>query len=54
MPSSKWMPPAASGPVFTVSRPIFSGVLCATAGIGNAAALAAAAEPARNRRRLVL
>src|SRR6185369_6600105 len=43
------MPPAASGPVLTVSRPIFTGAFCAMAGIGNNAAVAA--EPARKLRR---
>src|ERR1700716_3222826 len=48
-----WMPPAASGPVLTVIRPILSGAFCATAGIGNAAAPAAAAVDRRNLRRLM-
>src|SRR5665213_3199986 len=47
------MPPAASGPVFTVSKPIFIGALCATAGIGKAPALDRAAAPATNLRRLI-
>ena len=51
MPSSACCPPAASGPVFTVSRPIFIGAFCAIAGIGNAAA---AAVPASIWRRLSL
>src|SRR6185437_2327599 len=38
------MPPAASGPVFTVKRPILIGAFCAIAGIGNAAAAAAPAS----------
>src|SRR5690348_18094929 len=46
------MPPAASGPVLTVSKPILSGAPCAIDGIGNAAAPAIAAVPARNLRRL--
>src|SRR5262249_35848156 len=54
MPSSKWMPPAASGPVFTVSRPILSGAPCAIDGLGKAAAPAAAEAPATKRRRVVL
>src|SRR5690349_5527102 len=45
------MPPAASGPVLTVIRPILIGAFCATAGIGNAAAPAAAAVDCRNLRR---
>src|SRR5262249_43087968 len=49
---SMWMPPAASGPVLTVIRPILSGAFCATAGSGNAATPAAAAEDCRNLRRL--
>ena len=48
MPCSIWMPPCASGPVFTVSRPMRIGLFCAIAGIGNAAA---AAVPARRVRR---
>src|SRR5438309_2330859 len=31
VPCSIWMPPAASGPVFTVSRPILTGLFWATA-----------------------
>src|SRR5271156_5827617 len=54
MPCSIWRPPEASGPVLTVSRPILTGADCAIDGIGNAAADAAAAEPARNLRRLSL
>ena len=38
MPSSACWPPAASGPVLTVSRPIFIGAFCAIAGIANVAA----------------
>src|SRR5215813_13362536 len=48
-----WMPPAASGPVLTVIRPILSGAFCATVGIGKAAAPAAAAVDCRNLRRLM-
>src|SRR6185312_14968738 len=54
MPSSKWMPPAASGPVLTVSSPTLTGAFCATAGIGIAAPAAAAAVPARRERREIL
>src|SRR5665213_93112 len=54
MPSSACWPPAASGPVFTVSRPIFIGAFCAIAGIANVAAPAAAAVPLKNLRRLRL
>src|ERR1051325_1478937 len=45
------MPPAASGPVFTVSNPIFTGLFCAIAGAGTSAA---AAAPARKVRRETL
>src|SRR5215471_11301078 len=48
------MPPAARGPVFTVSRPILSGTLCAIEGMGKTAAPAAAVAPATKRRRVVL
>src|SRR5262249_45218877 len=48
------MPPAARGPVFTVSRPILSGALCAIEGMGKKAAPAAAVAPATKRRRVVL
>src|SRR5689334_19464427 len=47
------MPPAARGPVFTVSRPIFTGAACAIDGIGNALAPDRAAAPATNLRRLM-
>src|SRR6185369_10506043 len=47
------MPPAARGPVFTVSRPIFTGAACAIDGIGNALAPDRAAAPATNLRRLI-
>src|SRR6185369_4727507 len=47
------MPPAARGPVFTVSRPIFTGAACAIDGIGNALAPERAAAPATNLRRLI-
>ena len=53
MPSSACTPPAASGPVLTVSRPILIGADCAIDGIGNALAPEAAATPARNLRRLM-
>src|SRR6516225_24620 len=48
------MPPAARGPVLTVSRPILSGAPCAIEGMGKAAAPAAAVAPATKRRRVVL
>src|SRR5207244_6284501 len=51
VPCSIWMPPAASGPVFTVSRPILTGLFWAIAGNGRVAATAVA--PARNERRLM-
>src|SRR5262245_41567938 len=56
MPCSIWMPPCASGPVLTVSRPSLNGAACAMAGIGklNAAAAAPAAVPAMNLRRVTL
>src|SRR6478672_5808657 len=47
------MPPAASGPVFTVSRPIFTGAACAIDGIGNALAPDRVTAPATNLRRLI-
>src|SRR5881397_4075153 len=51
MPCSIWMPPWASGPVFTVSRPILTGFCCANPGAGS---VAASAAPTRNERRLTL
>ena len=48
MPCSIWMPPWASGPVFTVSRPMRTGLPCARADRGSAAARAV---PTRNFRR---
>src|SRR6185503_8288318 len=50
IPCSIWMPPWASGPVFTVSRPILNGAACAMAGVGNRSVAAAvpATVPARN------
>src|SRR5436305_4426064 len=53
-PCSIWMPPCASGPVLTVSRPSLNGAPCAIAGIGklNVAAAAPAAVPAINARRV--
>src|ERR1700733_1251135 len=53
-PCSIWMPPWASGPVLTVSRPSLNGAACAMAGAGKrgAAAAAPAAVPARSARRL--
>ena len=54
MPCSIWMPPWASGPVLTVSRPILNGAACAIAGMAIAVAAAApAAVLARNLRRLM-
>src|SRR5215475_5539986 len=55
MPCSIWLPPCASGPVFTVSRPILNGAPCAIAGRANsvvASPVAASAVPAKNVRRL--
>src|SRR3954463_4215694 len=49
-PGSIGKPPCASGPVFTVRRPIFTGEASAIAGIGKAAASAAAAPLARTLR----
>src|SRR5579863_2504743 len=52
-PCSIRMPPAASGPVLTVSRPSLNGFVCATAGAGkpaNVAAAPAAALPSSPRR----
>src|SRR5581483_7186289 len=51
-PCSNWMPPCASGPVLTVSRPILIGGACAIAGAP--IRLAAAAAPVTNSRRLSL
>src|SRR6185437_642104 len=50
------MPPWASGPVFTVSRPSLNGVAWAIAGAGNwvSAAAAPAAVPANSVRRVIL
>src|SRR5207248_4832194 len=50
------MPPCASGPVFTVSRPRRNGSVCATAGAGKrvTAAAAPATLPAKIVRRLTL
>src|SRR5262245_25815643 len=50
------MPPCASGPVFTVSRPSLNGAACAIAGAGNlnAATAVPAAVPAINLRRVTL
>src|SRR6516165_5111143 len=50
------MPPCASGPVFTVSRPSRNGSACATAGAGKrvSAAAAPATLPANTVRRLTL
>ena len=56
MPCSIWMPPCASGPVLTVSRPILNGAPCAcTAGIFRLAALAPVASmPLRTVLRLIV
>src|SRR5437870_2708878 len=54
VPCSIWIPPAASGPVLTVSRPMRTGLGCAIAGNGKDAVTAAPAAPARNPRRLTL
>src|SRR6185437_5540766 len=50
------MPPCASGPVLTVSRPSLNGAGCETAGAGklNVAAAAPAAVVAMNLRRVIL
>src|SRR5215471_17891825 len=48
------MPPCASGPVLTVSRPILNGGLWAIAGAAIRNAAAPAAVPAKNARRLSL
>src|SRR5712671_3750470 len=52
MPCSIWIPPWASGPVLTVSKPILNAAPCAIAGMPMAAAAVPAAVPARNLRRL--
>src|SRR5262249_40597231 len=54
VPCSIWMPPVASGPVFTVSRPMVTGLFWAMAGAGSVAASIAPVVPARNPRRLIL
>src|SRR6266581_6794106 len=54
VPCSIWIPPAASGPVFTVSRPMCTGLDWLIAGAGSAAAAIAPAVPARNSRRPIL
>src|SRR5439155_1812860 len=54
VPCSIWIPPAASGPVLTVSRPMRTGLDCAIAGNGKDAVTAAPAAPARNPRRSTL
>src|SRR5215471_16785237 len=51
IPCSIWMPPWASGPVLTVSRPIRNGAPWAIAGMPMVAAAVPAALPARNLRR---
>src|SRR5437660_3151987 len=54
VPCSIWIPPAASGPVLTVSRPMRTGLGCAIAGNGKDAVTATPAAPARNPRRSTL
>src|SRR5262249_17666540 len=54
VPCSIWMPPVASGPVFTVSRPMVTGLFWAMAGAGSVAASIAPVVPARNPRRPIL
>src|SRR6058998_2367172 len=54
VPCSIWMPPAASGPVLTVSRPMRTGLGWAIAGNARDAVTAAPAAPARNSRRRTL
>src|SRR5262245_44347829 len=54
VPCSIWIPPAASGPVFTVSRPMRTGLFCAMAGAGSVAASTAPVVRARNSRRPTL
>src|SRR5882672_2622478 len=54
VPCSIWMPPAASGPVFTVSRPILTGLPCARATRGSVVASVAPAAPTRKPRRSTL
>src|ERR1700682_3367821 len=51
VPCSIWIPPAASGPVFTVSRPILTGLPCALAERGSVAAASAVPVPITNLRR---
>src|SRR5215467_1035643 len=54
-PCSIWMPPSASGPVFTVSRPILNGAFWAIAGVGKRLkATAPSALPAKIVRRVNL
>src|SRR6516162_6457284 len=54
IPCSIWMPPWASGPVFTVKSPILTGVSSAIAGSGRLAAKTAPAEPLSKVRRPTL
>src|SRR4029450_2854983 len=54
VPCSIWSPPVASGPVFTVSRPMRTGLFCAIAGGGSGEARTAPGGPARNSRRPIL
>src|SRR5262245_19755048 len=54
VPCSIWIPPAASGPVFTVRSPIRTVLFCAIAGTGSVATSAAPVVPARNSRRPIL
>src|SRR5664279_652870 len=55
-PCSIWIPPCASGPVLTVSRPSLNGAAWAMAGAGNlnVASAAPAAVAAMNVRRVTL
>src|SRR6516164_7006925 len=53
-PCSIWMPPWASGPTFTVRRPILIGAVWAIAGAGKELRAAAAPVLARSVRRLTL
>src|SRR5690349_8463951 len=52
MPSSICLPPAASGPVRTVRKPMRIGLLCAAAGRDNGIAAVAASADRNNRRDL--
>src|SRR5262245_6862789 len=54
VPCSIWIPPVARGPVFTVRRPMRTGLFWAMAGAGSVAARIAPVVPARNSRRPIL